>query len=61
KPTLVAETVQTERFDNERSGPDDNLSDDDNNTIEDEPEVDIPKLTGKQKKLFELRLNFEDE
>ncbi|GJX98626.1 protein MOR1, partial [Tanacetum coccineum] len=34
--------------------------DDDNNAIEDEPEVDVSKLTGKQKKLFEPRLKMNE-
>ncbi|GKF28649.1 hypothetical protein Tco_0094991, partial [Tanacetum coccineum] len=54
QPTSVAAPVQTECSDNERSSPDDHPSDDDNNVVEDDPEVDVFKLTRKQKKLFEL-------
>nr|GEX92370.1 hypothetical protein [Tanacetum cinerariifolium] len=60
QPTSVAVPVQTELPDNERSDPDDHPSDDDNNAVEDEPEVDVSKLTGKQKKLFELRLKMNE-
>ncbi|PWA42171.1 GCIP-interacting family protein [Artemisia annua] len=62
QPASVAAPVQTELPDNERSDPDDRPSDDDNNTVEDEPEpeVDVSKLTGKQKKLFELRLKMNE-
>lgn len=56
----VAAPVQTELPDNERSDPDDLPSDDENNTVEGEPEVDVSKLTGKQKKLFELRLKMNE-
>ncbi|GJZ91775.1 hypothetical protein Tco_0663840 [Tanacetum coccineum] len=51
QPTTVAAPVQTEHSDNERSGHDDHPSDDDNN---------VSKLTGKQKKLFELRLKMNE-
>ncbi|GKC65477.1 hypothetical protein Tco_1098075 [Tanacetum coccineum] len=60
QPTSFAAPVQTELPDNERSDPDDHPSDDDNNAIEDEPEVDVSKLTGKQKKFFELRLKMNE-
>ncbi|GKB62221.1 pre-mRNA-splicing factor SYF2 [Tanacetum coccineum] len=60
QPTSVAAPVQTELPNNERSDPDDHPSDDDNNAIEDEPEVDVSKLTGKQKKLFEPRLKMNE-
>lgn len=49
-------SVQTKVPDNDQSDPDDNPSDDDNNAPDDQPQVDFTKLTGKQKKLFELRL-----
>ncbi|GKA28801.1 leucine--tRNA ligase, chloroplastic/mitochondrial-like protein [Tanacetum coccineum] len=42
QPTSVAAPVQTECSDNERSSPDDHPSDDDNNVVEDDPEVDVP-------------------
>ncbi|GJV21187.1 protein MOR1 [Tanacetum coccineum] len=60
QPTSFAAPVQTELPDNERSDPDDHPRDDDNNAVEDEPEVDVSKLTGKQKKLFELRLKMNE-
>lgn len=60
QPTSVVTPVQTELPDNEQSDPDDHPSGDDNNPLEDEPEVDFTKLTGKQKKLFELRLKMNE-
>ncbi|XP_076894967.1 uncharacterized protein LOC143547422 [Bidens hawaiensis] len=58
QPTSVATPVQP---DNERSEPDDHPSeDDDNNAPDDEPQVDPATLTGKQKKLFELRLRMNE-
>ncbi|GJU29445.1 pre-mRNA-splicing factor SYF2 [Tanacetum coccineum] len=60
QPTSFTAPVQTQLPDNERSDPDDHPSDDDNNAVEDEPEVDVSKLTGKQKKLFELRLKMNE-
>lgn len=58
----VAPPVQTEVPNDEKSNPDDHPSDDDidNNAPEDQPEVDFSKLTGKQKKLFELRLKMNE-
>ncbi|GKD89375.1 hypothetical protein Tco_1364882 [Tanacetum coccineum] len=43
--------------DNERSDPHDNLNDDDDNKVKDEPEVDVSNLTGKQRKLMRNREN----
>lgn len=58
----VVPPVQTEVPNDEKSNPDDHPSDDDidNNAPEDQPEVDFSKLTGKQKKLFELRLKMNE-
>lgn len=53
-------SVQTKVPDNDQSDPDDNPSDDDNNAPDDQPQVDFTKLTGKQKKLFELRLKMNE-
>ncbi|CAH1423415.1 unnamed protein product [Lactuca virosa] len=53
-------SVQTKVLDNDQSDPDDNPSDDDNNAPDDQPQVDFTKLTGKQKKLFELRLKMNE-
>lgn len=57
-----ATSVQSEVPDNEKSDPDDHhpSDDDDNNAPEEQPEVDFTKLTGKQKKLFELRLKMNE-
>ncbi|KAI3765703.1 hypothetical protein L2E82_15745 [Cichorium intybus] len=54
----VAPPVQTEVPNDEKSNPSDD--DIDNNAPEDQPEVDFSKLTGKQKKLFELRLKMNE-
>ncbi|GJX32300.1 hypothetical protein Tco_0242155 [Tanacetum coccineum] len=43
--------------DNERSDPHDHPNDDDDNMVEDEPEVDVSNLTGKQRKLMGNREN----
>ncbi|XP_071691417.1 uncharacterized protein [Rutidosis leptorrhynchoides] len=51
---------ETEHPEHEQSEPDDHQSGDDNTPHEDEPEVDFTKLTGKQKKLFELRLKMNE-
>lgn len=56
----VLTSVQTVLPDNEKSDPDDHPSGDDNNASEDQPEVDYAKLTGKQKKLFDLRLKMNE-
>lgn len=60
QPSSLEKPVQTEVPDNEKSDPDDHQSDDDKNTPEEQPEVDFTKLTGKQKKLFELRLKMNE-
>ncbi|XP_076958553.1 uncharacterized protein LOC143634318 isoform X1 [Bidens hawaiensis] len=61
QPTSVTTSVQPELPDNERSEPDDHPNeDDDNNAPNDEPQVDPATLTGKQKKLFELRLRMNE-
>ncbi|CAI9280273.1 unnamed protein product [Lactuca saligna] len=53
-------SIQSKVPDNDQSDPDDNPSDDDNNALDDQPQVDFSKLTGKQKKLFELRLKMNE-
>ncbi|KAK1419346.1 hypothetical protein QVD17_28512 [Tagetes erecta] len=60
QPTSNATSVQTELPDDEKSEPDDHPSGDDNNAPEDQPQVDLTKLTGKQKKLFEIRLKMNE-
>ncbi|KAI3712462.1 hypothetical protein L1987_71019 [Smallanthus sonchifolius] len=59
QPTSVAKSVQTELPDNEKSDRDDRPSGDFNKASE-QAEVDFTKLTGKQKKLFELRLKMNE-
>ncbi|GJU89552.1 hypothetical protein Tco_1301975 [Tanacetum coccineum] len=46
--------------DNKISDPDDHLNDDDDNMVDDEPGVDVSNLTGKQKKLFALKLKMNE-
>ncbi|KAI3665584.1 hypothetical protein L6452_44211 [Arctium lappa] len=58
--TSAASSVQTEHPDEEQSDHDDHSSGDDKNAAEDEPVVDFTKLTGKQKKLFEIRLKMNE-
>ncbi|KVI02826.1 mRNA splicing factor SYF2 [Cynara cardunculus var. scolymus] len=58
--TSAATSVQTEHPDDEQSDHDDHPSGDDNNASEDQPVVDFTKLTGKQKKLFEIRLKMNE-
>ncbi|MFS7978360.1 putative mRNA splicing factor SYF2 [Helianthus anomalus] len=60
QPTSITTSVQTELPENEKSEADDLPSGDDNTTTEDQPQVDFTKLTGKQKKLFELRLKMNE-
>ncbi|KAI7732090.1 hypothetical protein M8C21_029567 [Ambrosia artemisiifolia] len=60
QPTSVATPVQAELPDNEKSEPDDHPSGEDNNAPDDQPQVDFTKLTGKQKKLFEIRLKMNE-
>ncbi|KAD6795612.1 hypothetical protein R6Q59_020494 [Mikania micrantha] len=59
QPATIATPVQTELPDNEKSEPDDHPSADDN-APDDQPQVDPSTLTGKQKKLFELRLKMNE-
>nr|XP_043626232.1 pre-mRNA-splicing factor syf2 [Erigeron canadensis]XP_043626233.1 pre-mRNA-splicing factor syf2 [Erigeron canadensis]XP_043626234.1 pre-mRNA-splicing factor syf2 [Erigeron canadensis] len=59
QPTSAVTTAQTELPEAEIN-PDDPPSGDDENAQEDQPEVDFTKLTGKQKKLFELRLKMNE-
>lgn len=58
--TSAASSVQTEHPDEEQSDHDDHSSGDDKNAAEDQPVVDFTKLTGKQKKLFEIRLKMNE-
>ncbi|KAL4585051.1 hypothetical protein LXL04_009664 [Taraxacum kok-saghyz] len=61
--SLQATPVQTETPDNEKINPDNHPSDDDNDNNapeEEQPEVDFTKLTGKQKKLFEIRMKMNE-
>ncbi|KAJ9564373.1 hypothetical protein OSB04_000339 [Centaurea solstitialis] len=58
--TSAATSVQTEHPDEEQSDHDDHPSDDDKDAAEDQPVVDFTKLTGKQKKLFEIRLKMNE-
>ncbi|KAI7732094.1 hypothetical protein M8C21_029571 [Ambrosia artemisiifolia] len=60
QPASVATPVQAELPDNEKSEPDDHPSGEDNSAPEDQPQVDFTKLTGKQKKLFEIRLKMNE-
>ncbi|KAI3514633.1 hypothetical protein L1887_13213 [Cichorium endivia] len=63
KKLAIAPLVQTEVPNDEKSNPDDHPSGNDigNNALEDQPGVDFTKLSGKQKKLFELRLNVQSK
>lgn len=58
--TSAASSVQTEHPDEEQSDHNDHSSGDDKNAAEDQPVVDFTKLTGKQKKLFEIRLKMNE-